>query len=60
MAAKARKGTLQFPTDIVIRGGEVFVLGGSKITILDLDGRVRKEVSSDGRQLRWTRRTSRR
>ena len=38
------KGTLQFPTDIVIRGGEAFVLGGSKITILDLDGRVQKEI----------------
>ena len=42
------KGTLQFPTDIVIRGGEAFVLGGSKITILDLDGRVQKEISVMG------------
>ena len=37
-------GKLQFPTDIVIRGGEVFVLGASKITILDLEGHLQREV----------------
>jgi DNA-binding beta-propeller fold protein YncE len=39
------KGSFQFPTDVVIRGGEVFVLGGSKVTILDLEGRPLKEVA---------------
>jgi DNA-binding beta-propeller fold protein YncE len=39
------KGNFQSPTDVIIRGGEVFVLGGSKITILDLDGRPQKEVA---------------
>jgi NHL repeat/6-bladed beta-propeller len=42
---ESAKGNLQFPTDIVVRGGEVFVLGSSKITILDLEGRLRKEVA---------------
>lgn len=42
------KGTLQFPTDIVIHGDEVFVLGSSKITVLDLDGHLRKEVTVMG------------
>ena len=45
---ESAKGKLQFPTDIVIRGGEAFVLGGSKITILDLDGRVQKEIAVMG------------
>jgi hypothetical protein len=42
---ESAKGNLQFPADIVVRGGEVFVLGSSKITILDLEGRLRKEVA---------------
>ena len=42
---ESAKGKFQFPTDVVIRGGEAFVLGGSKITILDLDGRPQKEIA---------------
>lgn len=39
----AETAKLQFPTDIVIRGGEVFVLGKSHINIFDLDGHFEKE-----------------
>jgi DNA-binding beta-propeller fold protein YncE len=45
---ESAKGNLQFPTDIVIRDGEVFVLGSSKITVLDLDGHLQKEVTVMG------------
>ena len=45
---ESAQGKLQFPTNIVIRGGEAFVLGGSKITILDLEGRVQKEIAVMG------------
>jgi sugar lactone lactonase YvrE len=36
---------LQFPTDIVIRGDELFVLGKSHINIFDLDGHFEKELA---------------
>ncbi len=37
------RGKIQFPSDVVIRDGELYVLGRSRVQIFDLEGRFKTE-----------------